>query len=113
MGQRLQATQLQRNVGDWRGRLNRWAENPWRRSSLLMLVLLSSFFFGSSIGSIAGVSGLMDPVAALLTVATWEALVRIRRPWSKRADARLGLQLLDMARIGLIYGLLLEGFKML
>ena len=48
-----------------------------------------------------------------LTVATWEALVRIRRPWSKRADARLGLQLLDMARIGLIYGLLLEGFKML
>lgn len=113
MSQRLQATRLQRNLGDWWGRLNRWTLNPWRKASLLVIVVLSSFVVGSSVGSIAGVSGLMDPVAALLTVMVWELLVRLRRPWPKHPEMRLGLQLLDMARIGLIYGLLLEGFKML
>lgn len=113
MSQRLQATQLQRNVGDWWGRLNRWATNPWRRASLLLIVMLSSFLIGSSIGSMAGVSGLMDPVAALLTVGFWETLVRLRRPWSKHTNARLGLQILDVTRIGMIYGLLMEGFKLL
>jgi Protein of unknown function (DUF565). len=34
---------------------------------------------------------------------------RLRR----RHGDRLPLQLLDMARIGLLYGLLLDGFKML
>ena len=111
--QHLQSTRLQNNVGDWWGRLNRWATNPWRKASLMLIVMLSSFLVGSSIGSVAGVSGLMDPVAALLTVGFWEALVRLRRPWPKRAEMLLGLQLLDMSRIGLIYGLLLEGFKML
>jgi len=33
----------------------------------------------------------------------------LRRP----RHQRLGLQLLDMARIGLLYGLLLDGFKLL
>ena len=113
MTPRLQATRLQLGLGDWWGRLNRWAANPWRRASLLLIVVLSSFVIGSSVGSIAGVSGLMDPVAALLTVLLWELLVRLRRPWPQRQEMKLGLQLLDMVRIGLIYGLLLEGFKML
>ena len=113
MASRLQATQLQRSVGDWWGRLNRWATNPWRKASLLLIVMMSSFLIGSSVGSIAGVSGLMDPVAALLTVGLWEALVRLRRTWPQHPDHLLGLQIMDMVRIGLIYGLLLEGFKLL
>ena len=113
MTQRLQATRLQLSLGDGWGRLDRWASNPWRRTSLLVIAVLSSFAMGSSVGSIAGVSGLMDPIASLLTVTMWELLVRLRRPWPHRPDMKLGLQLLDMVRIGLIYGLLLEGFKML
>jgi hypothetical protein len=113
MTHRYQATKLQLSLGDWWGGLNRWATNPWRRASLLVIAVLSSFLIGSSVGSIAGASGLMDPVAALLTVMLWELLVRLRRPWPQRPDMKLGLQLLDMVRIGLIYGLLLEGFKML
>ena len=113
MTSRLQATQLQRSVGDCWGRLNRWASNPWRRSSLLLIVMMSSFLIGSSVGSIAGVSGLMDPVAELITVGAWESLVRLRRSWPKRSDHALGLQIMDMVRIGSIYGLLLEGFKLI
>ncbi|WP_413744959.1 DUF565 domain-containing protein [Synechococcus sp. MIT S9451] len=113
MSQRLQTTQLQRSLGDWWGRLQRWADNPWRRASLLLILMLASFLIGSSVGSIAGASALMDPVAALITVAFWELLVRIRRPWPKRTETLLGLQMIDMMRIGLLYGLLLEGFKLL
>ena len=113
MSQRLQATRLQRSLGDGWERLNLWSANPWRRASLLLIVMLSSFVIGSSIGAIAGVSGHSDPVAALITVVALEALVRLRRPWPKRAETLLGLQMLDMTRIGLIYGLLLEGFKLL
>lgn len=113
MSQRLQATRLQRSLGNGWERLNRWSTNPWRKASLLLIVMLSSFVIGSSVGAIAGVGGLMDPVAALITVSAWETMVRLRRPWPKRPDTLLGLQMLDMTRIGLIYGLLLEGFKLL
>ena len=66
-----------------------------------------------SIGAIAGALTLMDPVAALVTVAIWELMVRTRRHWSRDRQKHLGRDLLDMSRIGLLYGLLLEGFKLL
>jgi|TARA_B100000959_G_scaffold11332_1_gene11359 hypothetical protein len=55
----------------------------------------------------------MDPIGALFTVMIWEAMVRLRRQWPSPQKAILARQLLDMARIGLLYGLLLEGFKLL
>jgi len=42
-----------------------------------------------------------------------ELAIRTRKPLLQRAGDRLGLQLLDMTRIGFCYGLLLEGFKLL
>ena len=56
---------------------------------------------------------LMDPVAAMLSVGLIEVMVRMRRHWAKDRKSHLGRQLLDMTRIGLLYGLLLEGFKLL
>ena len=41
-----------------------------------------------------------------------EAAARLRTPLRRRPE-RLALQLLDMARMGLLYGLLLDGFKLL
>ena len=40
-------------------------------------------------------------------------VIRARGPLLRREGDRLILQLLDMARIGLLYGLLLDGFKLL
>ena len=53
------------------------------------------------------------PVAAVITVGIWELMVRTRRHWARDKQKHLGRDLLDMSRIGLLYGLLLEGFKLL
>ena len=90
-----------------------WARNPWRRLSLLLIVLLASFFFGNAVGTITGARSFLDPLAALLCVALIELAIRLRRPLKRRSGDPLGLQLLDMTRIGFSYGLLLEGFKLL
>ena len=42
-----------------------------------------------------------------------ELAIRVRGPLLRRSTNNLGLQLLDMTRLGFCYGLLLEGFKLL
>lgn len=113
MTARLQSTHLQRSVGDALTRLDLWATNPWRRASLLLIALTGSFMIGNGIASISGSLGLMDPVAAMLSVGLMEVMVRVRRHWARDKRSHLGRQLLDMTRMGLLYGLLLEGFKLL
>ncbi len=109
--QRLQSTRLQTNVGAALQRLDRWASNPWRRLSLLALAGLIGFLIGSAITSVAGVLGQMDPVAALVVVLGTELTIRRRR--SSEPSLKLPQQLLDLGRIGFLYGLFLEGFKLI
>ena len=108
---RLQSTRLQTNAGAALQRLDRWARNPWRRLSLLALAGLIGFLIGSAITSVAGVLGQMDPVAALVVVLATELTVRRRR--SSEPSLKLPQQLLDLGRIGFLYGLFLEGFKLI
>ena len=113
MSPRLQSTSLNRNLDRLFYRLDDWAMNPWRRYSLLLIVLLIGFFLGTSIGTINGVLALMDPIGALITVIIWEILVRSRRNRTIKQRDSLSIKILDSARIGLLYGLLMEGFKLL
>lgn len=76
-------------------------------------MLLVSFVVGNGVGTITGARSFLDPVAALLCVVAIELAIRARRPLLQRDGDRLGLQLLDMTRVGFSYGLLLEGFKLL
>ena len=78
---------------------------------MLSLAGLIGFLFGSAITSVAGVLGQMDPVAALLVVLGAELTIRRRR--SSDAALKLPQQLLDLARVGFLYGLFLEGFKLI
>ncbi len=94
-------------------RLENWTINPWRRNSLLIIVLLTGFFLGSSIGMINGVLALMDPIGAFFSVLIIETLIRIRVKLIRSKRNKIILQLIDNARIGLLYGLLMEGFKLL
>jgi len=107
----MQNTRLQRYGAQALQRLEGWAANPWRRLSLLLIVLLGGFSIGASLGSVAGALAFLDPLAALLCVGLTELAIRMRRPLLNQGGDQLSLGLLDMARIGLIYGLLLEGFK--
>ena len=109
--QRLQSTRLQTNVGEAVQRLDHWARNPWRRLSLLALAGLIGFLFGSAVTSVAGALGQLDPVAALLVVLGTEFTIRRRR--SSEPSLKLPQQLLDFGRIGFLYGLFLEGFKLI
>ena len=109
----LQRTRLQQSLGGAWPRLEQWARNPWRRLSLLLIVLLSTFFLGNAVSTIIGARAFLDPPAALICVVAMEVAIRARKPLLRRRGDRLGLQLLDMTRIGFCYGLLLEGFKLL
>lgn len=108
-----QQTRFQQELVGLSSRLERWAENPWRRLSLQLIILLLSFSIGGAVGSITGALAQLDPIGALVCVATLELAIRLRGPLLRRSDQRLGLHLLDMARIGLLYGLLLDGFKLM
>ncbi len=113
MANKAQATSLHRNFGQVLERLDSWAKNPWRRYSLFVIVLLTGFLLGSSIGMINGVLALMDPVGAFFVVMFWEFLVRLRDKLLFANRKSLIIKIVDSARIGLLYGLLMEGFKLL
>lgn len=108
-----QQTRFQERVAQARAGLERWAANPWRRISLLLIVLLVSFSIGGVVGSITGAFSQLDPLGAMICVFAIELAIRARGPLIRRRGDDLILQLIDMARIGLLYGLLLDGFKLL
>ena len=113
MSQRLQSTSLHRSFGQAFDRLQFWAMNPWRRYSLLLIIFLTGFFLGTSIGTINGVLALMDPIGAFFTVFILEILVRLRRNRSMKNGNSISINIIDAGRMGLLYGLLMEGFKLL
>jgi len=110
---RYQQTRFQRRVAAGVAGLERWAGNPWRRASLLLIVLLGSFAIGGGLGAVTGALSEIDQIPALVCVLLLETAVRLRRPLIRRPGDRLGLQLLDMTRMGLLYGLMLDAFKLL
>ncbi|MEY3544837.1 MAG: hypothetical protein RLZZ247_994, partial [Cyanobacteriota bacterium] len=57
----LQRTRLQQSLGGAWPRLEQWARNPWRRLSVLLIVLLSTFFLGNAVSTIIGARAFLDP----------------------------------------------------
>ena len=109
----MQQTRFQRLILGSAQRLQEWAINPWRRLSLLLIVLLLSFVIGGALGSISGTLSALDPLSALICVLAIELAARARGPLLRDHKQALAANLLDMARMGLLYGLLLDGFKLL
>jgi hypothetical protein len=109
----LQQTRFQRRIAGAGLALEAWATNPWRRFSLLLIVLLLGVVVGGGLGTISGALAYFDPLSALVCVLLLELAVRLRPRLLRSPRDRLGLHLLDMTRIGILYGLLLDGFKLL
>ncbi len=56
----------------------------------------------------------MDPVGAFLIVILIEFFIRFRRSEIKRKEARsISMSIMDSFRMGFVYGLFMEGFKLL
>jgi len=93
--------------------LSIWANNPWRRYSISLIILLIGYFLGSSLGMVSAVVDLMDPVAAFLSVVFIEILIVLRRNFRFERKKRFLLLLLDSLRLGLLYGFFTESLKLL
>ena len=113
MSPRMQQTVLYKSSEKIIYRLANWAANPWRRYSLLVIIFLSGFFIGSSLGMINGVLALMDPLGALITLIFLELLIQARFVSLKSKKPIIIIRVFDMFRIGIVYGLFSEGLKLL
>ena len=110
---RPQKTKFQLKIVENIQTLSIWANNPWRRYSITLVVLLIGYFLGSSLGMMSAVLEIMDPVAAFLSVVLIEILIALRRNFRFDRKKRFLLLLLDSFRLGLFYGFFTESLKLL
>ena len=110
---RPQQTRFQILIVDNLKNISKWAVNPWRRYSIVLLMFFIGYFFGSSLGMISAVYNLMDPVGALISVLLIEILINIRRVLFSDKNKRFFLLIIDFLRIGLMYGFFTESLKLL
>jgi hypothetical protein len=82
----------------------------WRVRSLAILALLLGFYGGSNLTAYYLQSLGQRPLVVLVRVVLIEAVVRVRSRWLK-GDPGLGWVLCDNLRIGLVYAVVLEAFK--
>ncbi len=108
-----QKTKFQRLVIENLDSLSQWAANPWRRYSLALTVVLTGYFFGSSLGMISAVVELIDPVGAFLSVLFIEILIQFRRRLRFDKRKKILVLLIDSLRLGLFYGFFTESLKLL
>jgi len=110
---RPQKTRFQILIVDNFKTISNWASNPWRRYSVVLLIFLVGYFFGSSLGMISAVYNLMDPVGALISVLIIEILINLRRILFSEKNKKFFLLIIDFLRIGLLYGFFTESLKLL
>ena len=110
---RPQKTKFQLKIVENIQTVSIWANNPWRRYSIALIILLIGYFLGSSLGMVSAVLELMDPVAAFLSVVLIEILIALRRNFRFDKKKKFLLLLLDSLRLGLFYGFFTESLKLL
>ena len=108
-----QTTKFQIYVIDYIKTLNLWANNPWRKYSLALIIFFIGYFLGSSLGMISAVFELMDPISALVSIIIIEFLIKLRRTFNLNKNKKFLTLLIDFLRIGLFYGFFTEGLKLL
>ena len=110
---RPQKTKFQVFILDSLKTINIWSVNPWRRYSLALIIFFVGYFLGSSLGMISAVYNLMDPVSALISVLVIEILIKIRGSLLSNKSRTFFLLIVDLLRIGLLYGFFTESLKLL
>jgi CHASE2 domain-containing sensor protein len=101
--------------------LELWFLNPWRRISLYLISPLFGFFLASIITSVSGANSTWDPytAAVILLIAEVISFTFYRKNIVQninmnfdRKRKSLFLECLNLLKIGLIYGMFLEAFKL-
>ncbi|MEM9510498.1 MAG: DUF565 domain-containing protein [Cyanobacteria bacterium P01_E01_bin.35] len=115
----MQRTRLNTLVDIAGARLELLFSNPWRRISLSLISILLGFFMGSAIVTTAGQRAVWDIPAAAILFAFTELISKIvyarrdHQPENSLPKRRsLYIDVLNLFKIGLIYSLFLEAFKL-
>ncbi len=110
----MQRTRLTTLLETLSNRFGRWVFNPWRRLSLVVIGLLFGNFFGTAISTIAGQTADFDVFISALLVGGVELISWLfyRRPRKTNVQTSLTLEVINAFKLGLIYGLFVEAFKL-
>lgn len=111
----MQRTRLATLIETSSARFSRWVFNPWRRLSLVIISLLFGNFFAIAISSIAGQVAELDVVISAILLMAVEVISWLvyRRPSPPPPQQdRLWLEVMNALKLGMIYGLFVEAFKL-
>ncbi|MBW4614876.1 MAG: DUF565 domain-containing protein [Desmonostoc vinosum HA7617-LM4] len=108
----MQNTRLNNLLDAIATRLEQWFLNPWRRISLLIISFLFGFFLGSAVSTTAGQRAELDIVVAAFLVLLTEITSRIFYSQSFLSRRSLWVDSLNLLKVGFIYSLFLEAFKL-
>jgi hypothetical protein len=92
--------------------LSQWFLNPWRRLSVLLISFLFGFFLGSAVSTTTGQRAELDIVVAAFLVLLTEITSRIFYSRSFFARQAFWVETLNYLKVGFIYSLFLEAFKL-
>ena len=105
--QHTRLSRLQNRVG---GSIAAALSGPWWSRSLQIISLLMGFLLGSSLTEYLKSAVGLRTISALTTLIACELLVALRRRISKTPMA-FHWRLLDNLRLGFVYAVVLEAFK--
>ncbi|MFM7602640.1 MAG: DUF565 domain-containing protein [Pseudanabaena sp.] len=115
----MQNTRLSTIVSVSVGQIAQWSRNPWRRTSFILISLLGGFFLASAISTISGAKSEQDISTAAVVLFIVEmtnryvyAGKRVNATDSDAAPRLLTKEILNSLKLGLVYGLFLEAFKL-
>lgn len=89
-----------------------WLQNPWRRLSVLIISLLLGNFLGTAISTVSGQQADLDILVSGILVFTTEFINRLAYSGSVDVRRSLPVQMLNTLKLGLVYSLFVEAFKL-
>ena len=114
----MQRTRFNTLIDGFNQRLKLLFTNPWRTIALSLIGLLSGFLIGSAITTATGQKASWDILAAGIVLVFTELASKFVYSHDRQARAdpslrtNLILDLLNLVKIGVIYSLFLEAFKL-
>ena len=114
----MQRTRLNTLIDVFSRRIELLFTNPWRRIALSLISLLMGFFMGSAIVTTAGQDSAWDVTGAAIIFIFTELVSKFVYSHDRKArsDPRLRtnliLDVINLFKIGVIYSLFLEAFKL-
>jgi membrane protease YdiL (CAAX protease family) len=111
----MQNTRLNTLIDRLVKQFTNWAQNPWRRISLIIICLLLGNFLASAIVTTTGQLAELDITVSLVMVAIVELISWLRYSKIGRSESgqrSLWIVMLDSLKLGVVYGLFLEAFKL-